>query len=225
MQPIMLLLVFGVVLPRLGYLPPGYGTVLLPGLTALNAFFAATQNASFPLAMDFATGEIEPRLALPLPWGWLAVEKVLAAAARGVLTAVLMVPVGALMLRGLDWRPAGIAPALGFVVLGAVGGGSLGACIGATVPARRIGIVFVAVMPPLLFTGAAQFPFPALAAVPWFAVVCALNPMTYVSEGLRGVLTPAVPHLSPALCAGVLLAATALLLGLAVVAFRRRAAL
>ena len=225
MQPVMLLLVFGVVLPRLGYTPIGYDAVLLPGLVALNAFFAAVQNASFPLAMDFATGEIEARLALPVAWGWLAIEKVLAAAARGLLTAVLMVPIGAAMLGGLDWRESGIAPAAGCVVLGALCGGALGVCIGTTVPPRRIGVVFAVVMPPLLFTGSAQFPFPQLEAVPWFAVVCALNPMTYISEGLRGALTPAVPHLSLPLCAGTLAAATTLLLAIAVWTFRRRAAL
>ena len=68
-------------------------------------------------------------------------------------------------------------------------------------------------------------PRPQLTAVPWFAVICALNPMTYVSEGLRGVLTPHVPHLPTPLCLAVLAAATVVLLVAAVHAFRRRAAL
>ena len=92
-------------------------------------------------------------------------------------------------------------------------------------PSRRIGIAFSLAMPPLLFTGSAQFPFPQLEAVPWFAVVCALNPMTYLSEGLRGVLTPGVPHLPPLLCLAVLTGATVALTALAVLTFRRRARL
>ncbi|RJQ74453.1 ABC transporter permease [Pseudonocardiaceae bacterium YIM PH 21723] len=223
MQPLLMLLVFGKVLGALGYTPPGYARLLLPGLVALNAFFAPAQNASFPLAMDFVTGAITTRLQTPASVPWIVLERVVAASVRGVLTALLMIPVGLLLLGDPHWNLAGLPAALGFIVLGALTGGAVGVTIGSLVSPGRIGPVFALVMPPLLFTGSAQFPFPQLSAVPWFRVVCAANPMTYVSEGLRGALTPDIPHLPGPLCAAVLTLSLLIFGSAGLWAFRRRA--
>jgi ABC-2 type transport system permease protein len=50
------------------------------------------------------------------------------------------------------------------------------------------------VLTPLLFTGATFYPWAALGSLKWFQVVTLFNPLTYVSEGMRGALT-SVPHL------------------------------
>ncbi|WP_410580663.1 hypothetical protein [Amycolatopsis sp. lyj-108] len=118
--------------------------------------------------MEFATRTIENRLRAPVPLAWIVVERIFAAASRGLVTAVLMVPVGALVLGELSWRAAGLPAAFGYTVLGALAGGAAGVTIGSLVSPARIGLTFSLVMPPLLFTGSAQFPFPELAAVPWF---------------------------------------------------------
>jgi len=223
MQPLLMLLVFGKVLGALGYTPPGYARLLLPGLVALNAFFAAVQNASFPLAMEFAARTIENRLRAPVPLAWIVVERIFAAASRGLVTAVFMVPVGALVLGDLSWRTAGLPAAFGYAVLGSLAGGAVGTTIGSLVAPARIGITFSLVMPPLLFTGSAQFPFPELGTVPWFRALCALNPMTYASEGLRGSLTPQIAHLPAWLCVAGLAAALLVFTPASLWAFRRRA--
>ncbi len=223
MQPLLMLLVFGNVLGALGYTPPGYALLLLPGLVALNAFFAAVQHASFPLAMELVTGAIENRLRAPVALPWIVVERIIGAAARGVITAVLMVPVGAIVLGGLTWQLSGLPAALAFTVLGALTGGAVGVTIGSLVRPSRIGVTFALVMPPLLFTGAAQFPFLELAAVPWFRILCAMNPMTYVSEGLRGALTPGIVHLPGWLCGAALTTALLVFTPLSIWTFRRRA--
>ena len=197
MQPVLMLLVFGKVLGVLGYTPPGYAQLLFPGLIALNAFFAAAQNASFPLATEFATRTIETKLAAPIPLPWIVAERTVAAAARGILTAMAVVPIGAVILTNLSWKTSGIPMALLFTTLGALTGAAVGVTIGSLVRPATLGITFSLLMPPLLFTGAAQFPFPELSPIPWFQTLCALNPMTYVSEGLRSALTPQTPHLPP----------------------------
>jgi ABC-2 type transport system permease protein len=54
-------------------------------------------------------------------------------------------------------------------------------------------------------------------------VVCALNPLTYVSEALRAEMAPGVPHLPLWLCA-LALGGFLLLCGVtSLVGFRRRA--
>ena len=88
---------------------------------------------------------------------------------------------------------------------------------------NRINIVFSLVFTPLLFTGCSQYPWPSLSKLPWFQVVTALNPMTYVSEGLRAALVPSVPHIAPWICLLVLPAALLVLIAVGSRGFFRRA--
>ena len=51
----------------------------------------------------------------------------------------------------------------------------------------------------------------------------AANPMTYVSEALRGALVPAVPHIRPWICIVVLVFAVCVLIAVGLRGFYRRA--
>jgi ABC-2 type transport system permease protein len=55
----------------------------------------------------------------------------------------------------------------------------------------------------------------------WFQVVTAINPMTYVSEGVRGAMVPAVPHIPAWICLVVLTGVAALFTVLSVRSFTR----
>ena len=102
-------------------------------------------------------------------------------------------------------------------------GGAAGLVIGTLVSPRRINIVFAVVITPLLFTGSTQFPFLQLSSLRWFQVICALNPITYVSEGLRGALTPHIPHLPAWVCFCALVVACLLFGAIGIQGFVRRA--
>ena len=223
-QPVALLFIFGKVLGELGYTQPGYAQVLLPGMIALNAFLVALQNTSFPLVLDFSySREIEDRLLAPLPISWVAVEKMLFGALRGLFAAVLMVPVGLWMLGRIDWDLSGLPFALLCMVLGSGAGAAVGLTVGAAVPPRRINIMFAVILAPLMFTGATQFPWVQLQHLRWFQVLCAFNPLTYVSEGMRGALLPGIPHMTPWVCVVALLFALLLFGTLGIRFFLRRA--
>lgn len=109
------------------------------------------------------------------------------------------------------------------VVLGSLLGAGLGLVLGTLVQPNRINILFSLVFTPLLFTGSSQYPWPSLARLRWFQVVTAVNPMTYVSEGLRAALIPAVPHIEPWICLVVLVGSLMLLMTVGVWGFYRRA--
>jgi ABC-2 type transport system permease protein len=196
-QPLGLLFIFGKVLGELGYAQPGYAQLLLPGMVALNAFLVSLQNTSFPLVLDFSfSREIEDRLLAPLPISWVAIEKMLFGAVRGIFAAGLMIPIGAIVLGQINWDFGGLPFALLILVLGSLAGAAVGLTIGAAVPPRRINIMFAVILAPLMFTGATQFPWAQLGTLRWFQVLCAFNPLTYVSEGMRGALVPSVPHMA-----------------------------
>jgi ABC-2 type transport system permease protein len=223
-QPFFLLFVFGKVLSQLGYIAPGYAQLLLPGLLALNAFLVAVQAVALPLVIDFSyTKEIEDRLLAPLSTRMVAFEKIVFGAMRGLLGSLLMIPVGYLVLDDVSWNLAGLPESAVLLVLGALAGGAAGLVIGTLVSPRRINIVFAVVITPLLFTGSTQFPFLQLSSLRWFQVICALNPITYVSEGLRGALTPQIPHLPAWVCFCALVVACLLFGAVGIQGFVRRA--
>ena len=223
-QPFFLLFVFGVVLGQLGYVTPDYAQLLLPGLLALNAFFVAVQATALPLVIDFSyTKEIEDRLLAPLSTRLVGVEKIIFGAMRGLFGSLVMIPVGYLVLPRVDWDLGGLPWAAVLLVLGSLAGGAAGLVIGTLVSPRRINVVFAVVITPLLFTGSTQFPFLQLENLRWFQVICALNPITYVSEGLRGALTPAVPHLPAWVCLLALLVSCLLFGLIGIRGFLRRA--
>lgn len=223
-QPFFFLFIFATVLGSAGFVSGNYGQIMLPGLLALNAFFGALQAVAFPLVLDFAwTREIEDRLLAPIPIPLVGVEKVVFGALRGLLASLLMVPVGFLVLHDVAWPVGGLAPALLSTALGALLGGTMGLTIGTLVPARRINVLFAVIFAPLMFTGSVQFPWHALGNQRWFQVLCALNPLTYVSEGIRASLVPSVPHLPYGLCVLVSLVAIAGFAWLGIKGFLRRA--
>ncbi|WP_037079359.1 ABC transporter permease [Pseudonocardia spinosispora] len=223
-QPFFFLFVFAHVLGGAGFVSAGYGQIMLPGLLALNAFFGALQAVAFPLVLDFAwTREIEDRLLAPIPIPLVGVEKIVFGALRGLISSLLMVPIGLLVLSGVAWPASGLLPAFLMTALGALLGGAMGLAIGTLMPPKRINLLFAMIFAPLMFTGSVQFPWRALDTQQWFQVLCALNPLTYVSEGIRAVLVPEVPHLPFGLCAVVTVLAIAALSWLGIRGFLRRA--
>ncbi len=224
LQPLFLLFVFGKVLGSLGYTNHGYAHLLFPGLLALTAVITGMQTLAFPLVVEFGwTKEIEDRLLAPMSTSLVAAEKVVFASLRAIVATAVMIPVGILVLGSIPWRAPGTPLLVLAILLGSLLGAGLGLVMGTLVVPNRINIVFSLVFTPLLFTGCSQYPWPSLSRLEWFKVVTACNPMTYVSEAMRGALVPAVPHITPWVCVVVLLGALSVLMAVGLRGFRRRA--
>jgi ABC-2 type transport system permease protein len=224
LQPLFLLFVFGKVLGSLGYTKPGYADLLFPGLLALTAVLTAMQTLAFPLVAEFGwTKEIEDRLLAPMPTAFVAGEKVLFAVLRALVATLIMLPVGILILGSIPWRWAGFPLFVAGLLLGALVGAGFGLLMGTLVQPQRITLLFSLVFTPLLFTGCSQYPWPSLARLRWFQVITAANPITYVSESLRGALVPTVPHIQPWICLLVLGFSVNVLIAVGLRGFYRRA--
>jgi len=224
LQPLFLLFVFGKVLSSLGYTQHGYADLLFPGLLGLTVVLTSIQTLAFPLVAEFGwTREIEDRLLAPMPTSFVAAEKVLFAMLRAFTATLIMIPIGYAVLGHVPWQWRNVGWFVAALVLGSLVGAGFGMLMGTLVQPQRINIVFSLVFTPLLFTGCSQYPWPSLARLRWFQVVTACNPMTYVSEMMRGALTPSVPHIAPWICLVVSLGAIALLMRVGVAGFYRRA--
>ena len=107
-------------------------------------------------------------------------------------------------------------------LLGAATFSALGLLLGTAISPQQIGLIFSAIIGPMMFFGCVYYPWTGLDAVPVMKYAVLVNPMVYVAEGLRGSLTPALPHMSLAAVLGALVLLTALFCALGLRSFERR---
>ena len=210
MQPLLFVLVFGYVLPRMGFVARDYGAAMLPGILAISLAFASLQSVALPMVADFGwTREIEDRLLAPVPMELVALEKVLSGVVQGVIAALFVLPVARLMMGpipGLDVR--GLGSLLAITLLAAGTFSCFGLVLGTIINPAQIGLMFGFIVAPMIFFGCAYYPWQGLTAVPVMKYAVLANPLVYVSEGMRAVLTPSLPHMPLVAVASALLVLT-----------------
>ena len=72
---------------------------------------------------------------------------------------------------------------------------SLGLLLGTVMDPRKIQMVFAIVLLPATMLGCVYYPWSALHSIRWLQILVLINPMVYMSEGLRAVLTPSIGHM------------------------------
>ena len=193
-QPLFFLFIFGKVLTGIGLAQQSFTLVLLPGIVAFTVVMTALQAVTMPLVVELGwTREIDDRLLAPLPVSLVALEKVLFAAARGLVAGAVIFPLAWWILgSGYQVRSDLLGLLVVLMVLTALMGASLGLVLGTAVPATQISLMFSLILTPLLFTGCAYNPWATLSGIRWFQVLTLFNPLTYASEGLRAAMIPPV---------------------------------
>jgi ABC-2 type transport system permease protein len=197
MQPVLFIIVFGFLLPKMGFVRGGYTTALLPGIIAVSLALSAVQAVALPMVQDFGwTREIEDRLLAPVPTPLIASEKVVAGALQGILSALVVLPIARLIMGPIQGLSvAHILPFVGVTALGAVTFSALGLLMGTAIAPQQIGLMFSIIIAPMLMFGCAYYPWRGLDRVPAMKYLVLVNPLVYVAEGMRGAITPDVPHM------------------------------
>jgi ABC-2 type transport system permease protein len=225
LQPIMLTIVFGLLMPRMGFMARGYAATILPGVIGLSIAFAGIQAVSLPMVADFGfTKEIEDRLLAPVPMMLIPIEKIVAGVLQGLLAALVVLPVARLIMGpipALSFANAGIV-FIAMILAGAAFS-SLGLFLGTAVPPQHVSLMFSVILAPMVMFGCAYYPWRGLDAVPLLKWLVTINPLTYVSEAIRGTLTPSTPHMPIWVTFVALVILTAIFTQLGLRAFRKRA--
>jgi ABC-2 type transport system permease protein len=234
MNPLLFLFVFTYVIPHMSAgaaMNPtgamagvGFSTVLLPGLMAVAIMFSGIAAVALPLAQEFGiTREIDDRVMCPLPVPAVAIEKICFSAVQSVIAACFVFPLAYYVPATHPVAHVSSWPFLVVVVaLASLTAGALGLTIGTSVKPQQIGLIFGVVVIPITFLGCVYYPWAALTQIKWLQIGVLINPIVYMSEGLRAALTPSLPHMNPILIVSMLLASLCLLTWVGVRGFLRR---
>ena len=225
MQPLMFVIVFGYLLPRMGFMGRDYTTALLPGVLAISLTFSSIQSVALPMVQDFGwTKEIEDRLLAPVPIWLVAAEKIVSGVLQGIVSALFVLPVARLIMGPIpNLSFAHFGDVLLITVLGAAAFSSLGLFLGTAIQPQQIGLMFGVILAPMIFFGCAYYPWQGLDVVPVMKYAVLINPLVYVAEGMRAVLTPGAPHMSPRIVVVALVVVTAIFWTLGMRSFMKRA--
>jgi ABC-2 type transport system permease protein len=207
-QPILVILVFGNILPRLGLVATGFGTIMVPGLMAITMLMAGVQGVLIPLAQDLSgTREVDERLLAPIGVFAVSVERIVAGAIHAAAAGLVAGPAMIVLMHGVgagEIRPFWplLLPLVG--VCGLLSA-SFGLTLGTQVQPRFSGLLFAVVLGPMMLFGCAYYPWASLSAIGPVQYLFLLNPLTFVSEAMRLAVTPNTPHMPvPLLVAGLL---------------------
>ena len=216
MNPLLFLFVFTFVMPHMsggasmspvaGMAGGGFGTVLLPGLMAVAIMFSGIAAVALPLAQEFGvTREIDDRVMCPLPIGAVAIEKIIFSAIQSVFAAGIVFPLAyfipstPVLAHVNSWLFL-----IAVLILASLLAGALGLTIGTFVQPKQIGLIFGVVIMPITFLGCVYYPWAQLNTIKWLQIGVLINPIVYITEGLRAALTPTIAHMPDATILGML---------------------
>jgi len=235
MQPLLFAFVFAYVLPKIG---SGFGsagagssgitfsTILVPGLMGSMFLMQGMFGTTMPLVMEFSWQRtIEDRALAPVPIRVLGIQKITAGAIQALIGAAIVFPV-------VYWVHApGQGPHIHVtnwfllivvMVFASTMTASLGLLLGTVVDPRKIQMIFAVVLLPLTMLGCVYYPWSALHVIRWLQIVVLINPMVYMTEGLRAALTPGLGHMPLWAILVALIGGTAVFGALAVRTFQNR---
>jgi ABC-2 type transport system permease protein len=236
-QPFLLCFVFLFVFPKIGQGIGGHGsaaesafaTVLVPGVVGISVMFQGVQSIALAMAQEFGfTREIEDRVQAPCPIWLVAMAKVLSGAAQGVLSAIIVLPMAAVVHASgvhahiaLHWWLI-----VTFVPLACIAMAGLGLVLGTSFEPRNIGLMFGFIILPITFLGGTYYSWTRLAPVTiggwhWLQTIVLVNPLIYVNEGMRAAFTQA-PHMHLYVIYPVVVAFAVAFLAIGLRNFRRR---
>jgi ABC-2 type transport system permease protein len=229
MQPLLLIFVFAYVFPKIGQAIGGargaaeFSTLLVGGVIASSMLFQGVQAVALPLVQDFGyTREIEDRVLAPMPVWAVALEKVASGAIQAMMAALVVfllatfVPATPVHLNVHWWYLVTLLP------MAAVLCAALGLTIGTRVEPRQVPLIFSLLVIPMTFLGAVYYPWQSLSPLPWLKWGVLINPLVYMSEGMRMSLTKGIPHMPAFAIYAALIGFTAYFLRTGIAGFKKR---
>ena len=188
-QPVLWLAVFGQVFSQVRGIPTGslgYLDYMAPGILAQSILFSAIFYG-IAVIWERDLGIVHKLLVTPAPRSALVLGKAVAAGVRGLVQAVVVYAIAAVLHVHIRWEPLAVLVVIGSVFLGSCIFSTFSLLIACIVKTRErfMGIGQVLTMP-LFFASNAIYPMEIMPA--WLKVIASINPLTYLVDALRGAM-------------------------------------
>ena len=222
MLPFILILVYGYMLPSVGILPEDFPTHMFCGMIGMSMLITGIHGTAVPISMDFHNlREIEDRLLAPVSSHTVAFAKMFVGVLESFIGGLIVLPISLAFMgsRISIQMAAGDIPLLILtLVLTALASASLGLLVGTIVKPSQIAAMFPGFLMPVVFLGAIFYTWKQLAPLPVMQAITLLDPLTWVNEAIRAIMTPQAGSISlyitlPGIAAWILV--------LGIIAFRR----
>jgi ABC-2 type transport system permease protein len=185
-QPVLWLVIFGQVFSRVRDIPTGgisYLAFMTPGILAQSVLFSAIFYG-IAVIWERDLGIVQKLLVSPANRGALVLGKALSAGLRGLVQAVIVYLIAALLGIGLRWELLAVVQVVLGVFLGSCIFSTFSLIIACIVKTRErfMGIGQVLTMP-LFFASNAIYPLEMMPR--WLKAIAVFNPLTYLVDVLR----------------------------------------
>jgi len=215
MQPLLFVFVFAYVFPKIGsgitlgstagaaahgaHGGINFATILVPGLMGSMFLMQGMFGTTMPLVMEFSWQRtIEDRALAPVPIRVLGIQKICAGAIQAFIGALIVLPVTVFVHAAGQGPHIHVSNWLVFVLV-MIGSStvtaSMGLLLGTLMDPRKMQMIFAVILMPMTMLGCVYYPWSALHAIRWLQILVLLNPMVYMSEGLRAALTPSTGYM------------------------------
>lgn len=220
-QPTLWILIFGEVFARMHPVSGAmnYLDFMTPGILAQSVLFVSIFYG-IAIIWERDLGLTHKFLATPTPRTALVLGKAISAGFRCLPIVVIIYLLAFLLRARVNWGLPNILGVLVMVMLGAIFFSTLSLVIACLVKTRErfMGIGQVLTMP-LFFASNAIYPIEIMPA--WLRVVSRINPLTYVINAVRSLMIVDAPATSLLNDYGILVMASAVLVLVAGVLYRR----
>lgn len=200
MLPFVLILLYGYILPRVGIVSPDFPNQMFPGMVGMSILVTGIHGTAVPLTMDFnMSREIEDRLQAPVNVSIVALAKMFVGILESWIGGLIVLPISLIFMASslnININIQSIIMLIPILLISAICSAALGLLVGTIIKPSQIAAMFPGFLMPLVFTGAIFFSWRALSATPIIQKLVLVNPLLYVNEALRAILTPQITHMS-----------------------------
>ncbi len=219
-QPALWLLIFGQVFAKTHIVPGrNYLDFMTPGILAQSVLFVSIFYG-IAVIWERDLGLTHKFLATPTPRTALVLGKALSAGVRSLPIMIIIYILAALLKVNVSWNPVNLLGVAVMVVLGCIFFPTFSLIIACLVKTRErfMGIGQVLTMP-LFFASNAIYPIDIMPY--WLQVLSRANPLTYMIDALRFLMTGEKGHLNLFADFGILIGASVLFVVIGGVLYRK----
>jgi ABC-2 type transport system permease protein len=200
MLPFILILVYGYMLPAVGILPESFPTQMFCGMIGMSMLITGIHGTAVPTSMDFHNlREIEDRLLAPVSSHTVAFAKMFVGVLESFIGGLIVLPISLIFMGSrisIQLSAGDIPLFILALVLTALASAALGLLVGTIVKPSQIAAMFPGFLMPVVFLGAIFYTWHQLSPLPVMQVITLLDPLTWVNEAIRAIMTPQIDSLA-----------------------------